>query len=273
MICVSTFIPMVHHLSDVDGLQREISSLIPGNSSLESDFHSFHFVSTNKTAGITSKQHPEESTSRFVSPDQTEPEPEKDDLVLALLYPQGFGPGGYRNQIIKFLSFITYAVEQKFEYILYDSLQFETFINRQRTPIPFELLFDVGFWNAYNGTNESSQRLPKLVGYSEDGNYTCWRRQNYSQNNTNEEKIPILDQAISRGFSKLVYDKAVGIATQKDHSKFRALDVLEQAQNCVVGEDDKEVGFGNHTWKQLVSCDAVKGLNIPIDLTKKLQKH
>ncbi|GFH58298.1 hypothetical protein CTEN210_14774 [Chaetoceros tenuissimus] len=243
VVYVSALLQVVH-LSNVISLQGEIVSeeifyslsieLSPGKevNVLNSAFHNFNLLGINKTTESISNDQIQ-IESKFLSSDQRKLEPDKDDRVLALLYPQGFGTGGYRNQIIKFLSFITYAVEQKFEYILHDSLQFETKINGQRTPIPFELLFDVGFWNAYNGTDERSQRVPKLVGYSEDGNYTCWLRQNYTQKNTNQEKIPILEQAISRGFSKLVYDKAVGIATQKDHSKFRALDVLEQAQNCV----------------------------------------
>lgn len=119
-----------------------------------------------------------------------------EDKVLGLLYPQGLGPGGNRNQAIKFLSFITHAIRKKCDFILLESLQFETFIGGKRTPIPFDLIFDVDFWNSYsygngNGTNgnggqnqellEETDRidhLPKLVDYHESSNYTCWLKNN-----------------------------------------------------------------------------------------------
>jgi hypothetical protein len=64
------------------------------------------------------------------------------DRVLGLLYPQGLS-GGYRNQVIKLIGFVTHGIWKGYKYILLESLQCETHIVDQRTPIYFDLRKEV----------------------------------------------------------------------------------------------------------------------------------
>ena len=149
------------------------------------------------------------------------------DRVLGLLYPQGFS-GGYRNQVIKLIGFVTHGIRKGYKYILLESLQCETHIVDQRTPIPFDLLFDIDHWNSFH------KHLPVLVDYHDSSNFTCWTKQQNTNTSSTKTSEPssILDHALDRGFFAPVFHRAKAIATGEDTSKFRALDLLEQASEC-----------------------------------------
>jgi hypothetical protein len=149
------------------------------------------------------------------------------DRVLGLLYPQGLS-GGYRNQVIKLIGFVTHGIWKGYKYILLESLQCETHIVDQRTPIPFDLLFDIDHWNSFH------KHLPVLVDYHDSSNFTCWMKQQNTNTSSTKTSEPssILDHALDRGFFAPVFHQAKAIATGEDKSKFRALDLLEKPNEC-----------------------------------------
>ena len=75
------------------------------------------------------------------------------DKTLALLYPPGL-PGGYRNQGMRFISFVVYAKRQNMTQLLLNSLLWSTQVENIEGridwfPIPFEWVFDVDHWNTF----------------------------------------------------------------------------------------------------------------------------
>ena len=179
------------------------------------------------------------------------------DKVLGLVYPQGL-TGGFGNQVLRLMSFVKYAFDNDFKYILVDSIQFETFTkDGHRTPIPFEVLFNVDHWN-------SMKSLPILVHYDDFSNLTCWtkiekHKPNNDSDNDNDNDVDniedsILEQAIDRGFFTPIYNKSKAIATGEDRSHFRGLDLLGEANTCEGRPTPYGSGNqGGRLWKDYVN--------------------
>jgi hypothetical protein len=96
--------------------------------------------------------------------------------TLALLYPPGM-IGGYRNQVLRFISFCRYAQQHNISQLLLPSILWSTQYKAQFFvvddnlpphnyneffPIPMEWVFDVIHWNTF------SNHLPRLVPSMED---------------------------------------------------------------------------------------------------------
>jgi hypothetical protein len=88
--------------------------------------------------------------------------------------------GGYRNQVIRFVSLCVHAVEHNMTALFLPSLLWSTqLVTGQQDskklgpwqPIPMEWIFDVEHWNAYSKTHPDS-RLPSLVRDLPDSD--CW---------------------------------------------------------------------------------------------------
>lgn len=94
------------------------------------------------------------------------------EKVLALLTPPGI-IGGYRNQVIRFLSLVRYAQIQNIRKLLLPSLLWSTTHRAAKDemrffPVPMHQLFDVDYWNLFN------ESLPLLVD-SVSGESDCWK--------------------------------------------------------------------------------------------------
>lgn len=77
--------------------------------------------------------------------------------------------GGFRNQHMRFVAFVNFAVEHSIPQILLPSLRYGVAQGEHRgRDVPFEYLFDVAYWN------EQAERvgLPRLVRYDARA---CWR--------------------------------------------------------------------------------------------------
>lgn len=68
--------------------------------------------------------------------------------------------GGFRNQHMRFVAFVNYAVENNISQILLESLRWSAHYNRPYS-IQHDLLFDVHYWNA----RAVELGLPRLVNY------------------------------------------------------------------------------------------------------------
>lgn len=130
--------------------------------------------------------------------------------TLALIYPNGLF-GGYRNQVIRFLAFVVYAIQHNYSQIFLPSLIWRTQIgNGQQSqedwyPVPHEFLFDVEHWNSLG-------ELPKLV--SSIPKNDCWEYAPKEQ--TQKDALPTLTSAVlERGFFSLISDYAKRVASHK----------------------------------------------------------
>jgi len=86
--------------------------------------------------------------------------------------------GGYRNQHMRFVSFIHYAVTNSIPQILLNSLRWGVSQGKHSgKDAPFEYLFDVIYWNE----NAERMGLPRLVRY--DGTVLEGKRRNNNNNN------------------------------------------------------------------------------------------
>ncbi len=93
------------------------------------------------------------------------------EAVLALISPPGL-ISGYRNQMMRFIAFVTHAMENNIKYILLNSLVHATHDVADVADLqllPFASLFDIDHWNSFHGN------LPQLVDYHESSNYHCWK--------------------------------------------------------------------------------------------------
>jgi hypothetical protein len=109
--------------------------------------------------------------------------------TLVLLYPPGL-MGGYRNQVIRFVSLVQYALDHHIHQLLQNSLLWATQVrlddvssNHQQHeevfwyPIPMDLLFDLDHWNTF-----APQQLPRIVKWEPNNTTTissdCWQWNN-----------------------------------------------------------------------------------------------
>ena len=99
--------------------------------------------------------------------------PSKPNTTLALLYPPGF-LGGYRNQVIRLMGFVAYAVKHEYPYLHLPSIlwrsQMQQYAGEPWYPIPMELIFDVDYWNL----PQFSHALPRLVRDLQHSD--CWTK-------------------------------------------------------------------------------------------------
>lgn len=94
--------------------------------------------------------------------------------TLALLYPPGL-LGGYRNQVLRFISFVVYAKQNNLLQLHLPSLLWSTQVGGigygvTWYPIPMDWIFDVEHWNSY------TEHLPTLVRRFDDETdpSDCW---------------------------------------------------------------------------------------------------
>lgn len=128
---------------------------------------------------------------------ENERSPGKDGAPLSVLYPFGLF-GGYRNQVLRFIGFLKYAFDEKYDSIFLPTLVFSTRYFRftrfneakeKETinpvldvwPIPFDEIFDIDFWNSFSRRKKFS--LPKLVSSvledetDKKNRAVCWNSQ------------------------------------------------------------------------------------------------
>ncbi len=140
-------------------------------------------TSTEKGDKIAS-QHVHDHFHRHHSPIFAPP----NETVLALISPPGL-MSGYRNQIMRFLAFVTYAVANNINYILLNSIVHigQDQVSRATEILPFTAIFDIDHWNSFH------EKLPQLVDYDESSNFTCWTMGG-GGNNNDEELQRFLDE-------------------------------------------------------------------------------
>jgi hypothetical protein len=161
--------------------------------------HPEHFVESLQQQHQVRQQQPQQ---QFVPQRRT-------NSTLALLYPPGL-LGGYRNQVIRFISLCVHAAEQNLNQLLLPSLLWSTQVmqiqiqapdrspgsgwNTSTTttdssssssteavlgpwqPIPMEWIFDVDYWNEYaaGSMNDNNNDLPALVRLRDLHGSDCW---------------------------------------------------------------------------------------------------
>lgn len=82
------------------------------------------------------------------------------DPVPTLVHFDPYFLGGFRNQHMRFVAFVNYAIENDIPQILLESLRWSDHYNRPNS-IQHDLLFDVHYWNA----RAAELGLPRLVNY------------------------------------------------------------------------------------------------------------
>ena len=85
------------------------------------------------------------------------------DPVPTLVHADPYFMGGFRNQHMRFVAFVAYAVDRNISQILLPSLRWLAHYNSPNS-IRHELLFDVRYWNA----RAADLGLPVLVDYDPD---------------------------------------------------------------------------------------------------------
>ncbi|KAG7337345.1 GDP-fucose protein O-fucosyltransferase [Nitzschia inconspicua] len=191
----------------------DVSKMIPtvgttvSFSSSENHHRHRHSNPTNSTqTTIITHHHHQRRRRRHVSSDGISSSTEE-PKTLAMLYPVSL-LGGYRNQAMRFFSFVQFALRNDYTQLLLPTLVWSTRYlqyhlndttnttitsnSREQElfwPVPMEDLFDIDHWNSYhqpynnsNNTNNSHQQqqsaanvllsLPKLVDTI--SNSDCW---------------------------------------------------------------------------------------------------
>ena len=84
------------------------------------------------------------------------------------MYPPGL-VGGYRNQAMRFIAFLKYAIDNEFDQLLLPTLMWNTKYNMNKHnmssinpvvkfwPVPFDELFDVEHWNSFHQHHQHHQ--------------------------------------------------------------------------------------------------------------------
>ena len=95
--------------------------------------------------------------------------------TLALLYPPGL-LGGYRNQVLRFISFVVHAKTHNLPHLLLPSLLWSTQVGGigygvEWSTLPMDWVFDIEHWNSF------SERLPTIISseqLQDNGPIDCW---------------------------------------------------------------------------------------------------
>lgn len=157
--------------------------------------------------------------------------PLKPNTTLALLYPPGL-LGGYRNQVIRLMGWVSYAVTHNYSYLYLPSVlwstQMQQFSKQPWYPIPMELIFDVDYWNR----DEFDNFLPKLV--KTIGNSDCWvgvgGRELLALNWTSLH--PIQQASLQQGFLSPIANITQKAMSGTLQINTRRVSFLEQVQHC-----------------------------------------
>jgi len=143
--------------------------------------------------------------------------------VLALIYPPGL-MGGYRNQVIRFLSLIVTALHRNITSLLLPSLLWSTQIDINGTetwvPIPHDLMFDIVHWNSFSGV------LPTLVEATDK--MDCWT----THLPTNSDMSPLVKEVVQRGFLTPIANTSYNLVTRNLVTNLRKLDVMRNVSHC-----------------------------------------
>lgn len=159
--------------------------------------------------------------------------------TLALLFPPGL-IGGYRNQVIRLIGFVHYAITQEADQLLLPTILFGTKYkddNDQKRffPVPMSSLFDIQHWNSF------SDHLPILVESIDDGD--CWEANQLDWNNTlvhatkTDPAItfvsPMARQILqTSAFLRPLYNISHDFLMGSFHANMRRLDLLPHVKNC-----------------------------------------
>lgn len=183
------------------------------------------------------------------------PQPQNDGKLVALIYPPGI-MGGYRNQCIRLLSLVVYALQNEIPSILLPSMQWSTRVDDQVSsgPIPMDLLFDIDYWNTFY------PKLPRFVDYQPNRYYDCWHVQDESST-LPANATELTRQVVSRGFLTPVYNLSRDIASRKVTPNLRQLDLLESVSHCRHPIAYGGGRMGGRLWRDYVE---LKG-NIPFN--------
>ena len=141
--------------------------------------------------------------------------------TLALIYPLGM-PGGYRNQVIRFISLCIYARQHGLSQLFLPSLLWGTQLDSvgvdvEWQPIPMDMVFDIDHWNSFDA-------LPKLVSTMDQ--YDCW---------SPGVDIPSLDplrrKALAQGSLSPISNTTIGYINRTLKVK-RKLDLYPAVEHC-----------------------------------------
>jgi len=188
--------------------------------------------------------------------------------------------GGYRNQVIRLLSFCVYAMKNKLEKLLLPSILWATEIELEDTdgsrkehflPIPHDLLFDVEFWN------EQENDLPKFVDYNEvDGSaLPCWsfpKAKELEEAKKPAEELTV--EVLKRGFLTPIANFSRAVATRDTVINPRRVDKLSEVHEGCGGNRNNPVAYGGgiaagRLWNQYTQMQQSGG-GIPFQADAKL---
>jgi hypothetical protein len=181
------------------------------------------------------------------------------NTTLALLYPLGM-IGGYRNQVIRFISFVRYARHNNISQMLLPSIiwsttHVEAHDRKRFFPVPMEMLFDVDRWNSFN------KELPILVDNIEESD--CWGRHDPKEyrlpDRTDTKYISPLSQKVLDEYALLtpVVSYSRTLLTGELQIRPRQFNLYPMIQNCthpVVYGGGKG---GGHLWNDYVSMPKI----------------
>ena len=126
---------------------------------------------------------------------------EEQPKLLGLIYPPGL-MGGYRNQVIRFMGLVHYAMQHNFTQLYLPSLLWTSTVNvngaSRNLPVPMEWIFDVGYWNQM----AQESRLPQIVdlNLTQSDCWSTWEDQELLlQQYLGDQRHPLIRAALSRG--------------------------------------------------------------------------
>lgn len=138
--------------------------------------------------------------------------------------------GGYRNQVIRLLSLVVYALKQNVTSILLPSMQWSTRVDDQISsgPIPMDLLMDIDYWNSFH------PKLPRFVDYNPKEEYDCWHVDHDYLSSLPPNASQLTRQVVSRGFLTPIYNLSRDVASRQDVPRvnLRQTDLLPNVTHC-----------------------------------------
>ncbi|GKY96535.1 hypothetical protein MPSEU_000613100 [Mayamaea pseudoterrestris] len=156
--------------------------------------------------------------------------PSKPNTTLALLNPPGF-LGGYRNQVIRLMGWVSYAVEHDYSYLYLPSILWRT--QMQQLPddpwhsIPMDLIFDVDYWNEFS----FAQALPMLV--REIRGSDCWTTELEPSIASKWESLhPLQHASMLKGSLRSIMNTTQNAIANSSLFNPRRVDLLSQVQHC-----------------------------------------
>lgn len=159
------------------------------------------------------------------------------NATLALLFPPGL-LGGYRNQVLRFISFIVHAKKKGLNYLLRPSLLWSTQLGgiglgSKWYPIPMEWVFDIGYWNSY------SEHLPLIIDSIPQSD--CWTTPPKSTDASVSDKLmlnsnvtlnPLQLASLQQGVLIPLLNTSLPFIAGILNLDTRKHDLLDQVQHC-----------------------------------------